>query len=89
MAKGVDYKKPAELVWADVSKVTSGVDYLRGKPSFKGTLAEAVRRYAELPRSNQPFARISTGRQQALENKTVLTATEIEAIKRRKDFPKA
>ena len=87
MAKRIDYKKPARLFWQNFSKLTTGVSYLRGQPHFEGTLAEAVRKYGELPRSCQSCARILIDPQPGLEEKTSLQVADIEALKRRKDFP--
>ena len=87
MARKINYKRPAQLVWDDVTKLTSGVGYRRGQPRFEGTLAEAVQKYHELPRVNRSFARIRLDPQPGLENKTSLAAAEIEAIKKRADFP--
>ena len=86
--KKINYKKPARLVWQDLSKLSSGVGYLRGQPEFEGTLVEAIRKYVELPPSSQAFARIYIARKAKPENPKILDAREIEAIRKRKDFPK-
>ena len=86
--KKINYKKPARLVWQDVSKLTSGVGYLRGQPEFKGTLVEAIRKYVELPPSSQAFARIYIARKARPENPKILDSRKIEAVRNRKDFPK-
>jgi len=86
--KKINYKKPARLVWQDVSKLTSDVGYLRGQPEFEGTLVEAIRKYVELPPSSQAFARIYIARKARPENPKILDAREIEAVRTRKDFPK-
>jgi hypothetical protein len=84
----INYKKPARLVWQDLSKLTSGVGYLRGQPEFEGTLVEAIRKYVKLPPSSQSFARIYIARKAKPENPKILDAREIEVVKNRKDFPK-
>ena len=88
MPKKVNYKKPARLVWQDVSKLTTGVGYLRGQPHFEGALVEAVRKYDELPPSSQASAHIYIARKSEPENPKILAAKEIEAVRKRKDFPK-
>ena len=88
MAKRIDYEKPAQLLWQDFSKLTTGVSYLCGQPHFEGTLAEAVRNFYELPRSCQSCARIHVAPQPGLEKKTSLQAADIDALRRRKDFPR-
>ncbi len=88
MQKKVNYKKPARLVWQDVSKLTTGVGYLRGQPKFEGTLVEAIRKYDELPSSSQAFAHIFIAPHSGTENPETLHAKEIEAVRKRKDFPK-
>ena len=87
MAAKVNYRKPARLEWIDVSKLTSGVGYRRGKPCFKGILADAVTAYFELSRSSRATALMRVDPQVALERKTVLRANDIEALKKRSDFP--
>lgn len=89
MAAKIKYNCAAQLVWDDVAKLTSGVGYLRGRPHFDGSLAEAVRRYFELPRANRSFARLHLDPQPGLENRTSLTAADVEAIGKRADFPTA
>jgi hypothetical protein len=86
--KKIKYKKPARLVWQDAGKLTTGVGYLRGQPEFEGTLVEAIRKYVELPPSSQAFARIYIARKSRSKNPKTLDATEIEAVRKRKDFPK-
>ena len=86
--KKINYKKPARLVWQDVSKLTSGVGYLRGQPEFKGTLVEAIGKYVELPPSSQGSARIYIARKARPESPRILDARKIEAVRKRKDFPK-
>ena len=86
MAIKINYRKPATLLWQDLSMITTGVGYLRGDPHFEGNLAEAVRQYYKLPRPNRSLARIRTEPQPGLK-KTSLSPTDIEALKKRKDFP--
>ena len=66
----------------------TGVGYLRGQPEFEGTLVEAIRKYVELPPSNQAFARIYIARKARPDKPKILHAREIEAVRKRKDFPK-
>ncbi len=86
--KKFNYKKPARLVWQDISKMTTGVGYLRGQPDFEGTLVEAIRKYDELPSSSQAFAHIYVDPQSGPKNPETLHAKAIEAVRKRKDFPK-
>ena len=86
--KKTNYKKPARLVWQDISKMTTGVGYLRGQPEFDGTLVEAIRKYDELPPSSQAFAHIYIARKARPDKPKILDAREIEAVRKRKDFPK-
>ena len=87
MAVKVNYLKPARLEWTDFSKLTSGIGYRRGKPRFEGNLAEAVAAYFKLSRIDRATALIRIGPQAALAGKTVLRAYDIEALKKRDDFP--
>ena len=87
MAGNVNYRKSARIEWTDISKLTSGAGYLRGKPHFGGNLKDAVLAYFELPRSNRATALMRIDPQVALRNKTLLRATDIEALRRREDFP--
>jgi hypothetical protein len=88
MATKIHYTTSARLTWQDVSKISTGVGYLRGQPEFKGTLAEAIRKYAELSPANRPFAHIYLDPQSGTEKANVLGAREIETIRKRPDFPK-
>ena len=87
MAGKVNYRKSARLEWTDFSTFTSGVGYLRGKPHFQGNLAETISTYFALSRANRATASIRTDPQAALENKSVLRPNDIEALKKRDDFP--
>jgi hypothetical protein len=86
--KKIKYQKPARLVWQDAGKLTTGVGYLRGQPEFEGTLVDAIRKYVELPPSSQAFARIYIARKARPESPRILDARKIEAVRKRKDFPK-
>jgi hypothetical protein len=88
MAAKVNYKKSARLEWTDLRKLTSGIGYQRGKPCFEGSLADAVTAYFDLPRSSRATAVIRHDPQVALERKTALRANDIEALKKRNDFPR-
>ena len=89
MAGKVNFRKSARLEWTDISKITSGVGYLRGKPYYEGNLADVVLMYFELPRSSRATAVIRTDPQTALQKNTLLRPNDIEALKRREDFPNA
>ncbi len=87
MAKKINYAAAARLTWVDISKLTTGVAYRRGPPHFEGTLSEAVRHYLLLVPSSRPFALLETDPQQGLDGKAILRREEIEALRRRADFP--
>ena len=87
MAKKINYATAARLTWVDISKLTTGVAYRRGPPYFEGTLAEAVRHYFLLAPSSRPLALLETDPQEGLNGKATLRREEIEALRRRADFP--
>ena len=84
----INYRQSARLTWIDVSRISSGIGYRRGGPRFEGTLAEAVRKFRELPRASQACARIRLQSKSASAQLGPLGAKEIEAISKRSDFPK-
>ena len=87
MAAKVNYRKHARLEWTDLSKLTSGVSYRRGRPCFEGNLKDAVYAYFDLPLANRATALMRIDPQVALERKKVLRANDIEALRKRDDFP--
>ena len=87
MAAKVNYRKHARLEWTDLSRLTSGIGYRRGKPYFEGNLKDAVSAYFDLPRSSRATALMRVDPQVALERKKVLRAFDIEALRKRDDFP--
>lgn len=87
MAAKVNYRKQARLEWTDLSKLTSGIGYRRGKPSFEGNLKDAVSAYFDLPPTSRATALMRIDPQAALERKTLLRANDIEALRKRADFP--
>ncbi len=88
MAAKVNYRKPARLEWTDYSKLTSGIGYRRGRPCVEGNLAKVVKAYFELPPSSRATALIRTEPQAALDKRQILHASDIEAVRKRDDFPR-
>lgn len=87
MAGKVNYRKSARLEWTDLSKLTSGIRYRRGKPCFEGNLRDAVAAYFDLQKSSRATALMRIEPQLALDRNTILRANDIEALRKRDDFP--
>lgn len=83
----INYRQTARLTWIDLRRISSGIDYRRGGPSFEGTLANAILKYRELPRASQACAHIRLlGRRGQAQDRS-LGFEEIEEISRRSDLP--
>lgn len=81
MRETIDLAQPARLTWQDLSKVSTGVTYLRGSPCFEGTLQDAIRLYKQLPRTSQASAHIYLG---SSGDKPALKPADIEKLAKRR-----